>query len=204
MTRLILIRHGETKINTQGKIHKYSDSEQLTQNGISQIEKTAEALKEYDPTSIYCSLENRAIQSAEIISMKLNIPLLKTDGLRERNWGDYGGLTFQEIKQKSGMDKMSFEERYNFHPPRGESWKETEERLLKALYQVLSENKNKTIILLTHGGSIRTYMPTLLGVNKEESYKYDPDNASISIFDYDGSSFKKIIYNNINHLNKHE
>lgn len=201
MTKLILVRHGETKTNVRGKIHKYLDSEQLTVNGVAQIEKTSEALREHNPFAVYCSKEKRAIQSAKIISEKLEIPLFEVSGLEERNWGDYAGLSFQEIKERAGMDKMSFEERYTFHPPSGESWKETEERLLKVLNEILSENKDKNIILVTHGGSIRIYMPTLLRVNKEESYKYDPVNASISIFDYQNGKFSKVIYNNTSYLN---
>lgn len=201
MTKLILVRHGETSTNVQGKIHKFSDSEQLTPNGIIQIEKTSKELQKYEPTAIYCSKEKRAIQSAKIISEKLRIPLFEVDGLEERNWGDYAELSFQEIKQKAGMDGMSFEERYTFHPPNGESWKETEERLLKTLNEILDENKDKNVVLVTHGGSIRIYMPTLLGVSKEESYKYDPDNASISVFDYKDGKFSKVVYNETSHLN---
>lgn len=200
MTKLILVRHGETETNVQGKIHKYSDAEELTPNGIKQIEKTSGALKNLKPSAVYCSKEKRAIQSAKIISDKLNIPLFETGGLEERNWGDYAGLSFQEIKEKAGMDKMTFDERFTFHPPNGESWKETEERLLKALNKILKENDGKNVILVTHGGSIRIYMPTLLGVSKEESYKYDPDNASISVFDYEDNKFTKEKYNDISHL----
>jgi alpha-ribazole phosphatase len=202
MTELILVRHGETETNVQGKIHKFSDTETLTPEGIEQIEKTSEALRKLKAVSIYCSKEKRAIQSARIVSRNLNIPLTKIDGLEERNWGDFAGLSFQEIKQKAGMDNMSFLERYTFHPPHGESWKETEERLLETLNKILSQNEGKTIILVTHGGSIRIYMPTLLDVNKEESYKYDPDNASISVFDYKDGKFTKIVYNDTSHLSK--
>ncbi len=202
MTKLILVRHGQTETNLQGKIHKHSDSEQLTAHGIAQIEDTSKVLKKDNPIAVYCSKEKRAIQSAKIISDKLNIPLFETNGLEERNWGDYAGLTFSEIKQKAGMGKMSFEERYTFNPPNGESWKETEERLLRTLNKILAENKDKTIVLVTHGGSIRIYMPTLLGVNKEESYKYDPDNASISIFNYEEGIFTKLVYNDTSHLEK--
>ena len=200
MTRLILVRHGETETNVMGKIHKYSDIERLTVNGVAQMEKTSVVLKEYNPFAVYCSKEKRAIQSAKIISGKLNIPLVEIEGLEERNWGDYAGLSFQEIKEKAGMDKMRFDERYIFHPPNGESWKEAEERLLKTLNEIVSKNENKNIILVTHGGSIRIYMPILLGVSKEESYKYDPDNASISVFSYEHGKFSKVVYNETSHL----
>lgn len=200
MVRLILVRHGETSTNTKGEIHKYSDPEKLTPNGIKQIEKTAEALKAYQPSVVYHSTEERAKGSAEIISEKLHIPLIETHGLEERNWGDYSGLSFQEIKQKAGMDNMIFDERYNFVPPKGESWKEAETRLLNTIENIISANEGKTFILITHGGAIRILMPTLLGVDKEESYKYDPDNASISVFDHQNGKFAKMVYNDTTHL----
>lgn len=200
MTRLILIRHGKTQTNVIGKIHKYFDTEELTQNGVTQIEKTAKAIEKENPSIIFCSHEKRARQSAQIISKKLGVPLVEVSSLEERNWGDYAGLSFQEIKVKAGMNNMSLDERYNFAPPNGESWKETEIRLLKSLNKLIAENEGKTIVLITHGGSIRILMPHLLGVGREESFKYDPDNASISIFDYINGKFTKVKYNDTSHL----
>lgn len=200
MTRLILIRHGETKTNTVGKIHKYSDTEELTQNGVSQIEKVAKAIEKENPKIIFCSQEKRAKQSAQIISSKLNVPSVEVSGLEERNWGDFAGLSFQEIKMKAGMDNMSLDERYNFVPPNGESWKDIETRLSDSLNKIISENKDKTVVLVTHGGSIRILMPHLLGVGREESFKYDPDNGSISIFDYINGKFSKVKYNDTSHM----
>ncbi len=198
--KLILIRHGGTKVNVQGRTHKHGDEEGLTEEGVLQMEKTAEALSKYGLVAIYCSKERRAWQSAKILSEKLGVPFVEVEGLEERDWGDYAGLSFEEIKEKAGMEKMSFEERYTFHPPNGESWQETEERLLKVLRKMLADNEGKNIALVTHGGVIRTYMPTLLSVGKEESYKYDPDNASISVFDYEGGKFLKVVYKDTLHL----
>ncbi len=85
-------------------MHKHLDSEGLTPKGILQMGKTAEALKKYNPDVVYCSREKRAIQSARIISEGLDIPLFALGDLRERNWGDYAGLSFQEIKEKAGLE----------------------------------------------------------------------------------------------------
>jgi len=200
MTKIILVRHGQTQKNVQNKVHLHGDSERLTSLGVKQMEETVLALEKFNPDIVFCSREDRAGQSAKIISDELNLPLIEISGLEERNWGDYAGLSFQEIKDATGMEKMDFNERYTFRPPNGESWKETEERLLKSLHKIISEYEGKTIVLVTHGGSIRIYMPNLLDVGKEESYKYDPDNASISIFDYQHGKFTKIIYNDTSHL----
>lgn len=175
-----MVRHGETETNIQGRIHVSKSTEELTTKGTCQMSRVADELIKYKPARIYSSKEKRAIQSAKIISEKLNITLTE--------------------KEVAGMDKMSFEKRYTFYPPNGESWKEVEERLLKVLNEVLSSNTGKSVVLVTHGGTIRILMPTLLGVTKEESYKYDPDNASISIFDYDDNKFSKVAYNDTSFL----
>lgn len=56
-------------------------------------------------------------------------------------------------------------------------------------------------MVVSHGGAIRALMPHLLGVPKEESFKYDPDNASLAIFEYDGDNFIKKTVNDTSHLN---
>jgi broad specificity phosphatase PhoE len=200
MTRLILIRHGETRKNVEGKTHDFADLEKLTPHGIDQMKATGIALEMYAADIIYCSKETRANESAQLLAGKLGLKIIEMEGLGERNWGDFAGLPFDEIKLKTGLENMPFDKRFTFTPPNGESWKEVEERLLKALYKIIDGYSGKTIVLVTHGGSIRTLIPVLLGVDRTESYKYDPDNASITVFDYDGNNFLKVIYNDTSHL----
>ena len=54
--------------------------------------------------------------------------------------------------------------------------------------------------MVTHGGAIRALLPFLLDVPKEESFKYDPENASITIFDYSDNNFTKVMINDASHL----
>lgn len=200
MTKLILVRHGETAKNVKGKLHGYDDPEVLNDVGRRQIEKTANKLKEFNPTIIYCSKEKRAIQSAEILSKELGISFEPIKGMQERNWGIYSGKPWSEVQVV--LDPMTLDERYNYVPPQGESWKEFEERLVGAVEQVLRENKDKSIVMVTHGGAIRALMPHLLSVPKEESFKYDPANASITMFEHNNDVFSKVMVDDISHLKK--
>jgi alpha-ribazole phosphatase len=199
MGKLILIRHGETKTNTKGLIHKVDDPEVLTKKGIEQIKAVANSIKKYNPSVIYSSKEKRAIQSAEIVSKLLKIPNKQIVGMEERNWGEYSGKSFQEIKYLASFDSMTLEERYSYLPPSGESWKSFEERLISSLQKGLRDN-NKVLVIITHGGAIRALMPHLLNASKEESFKYDPPNASISIFEIRGSKFTPEIVVDTTHL----
>ena len=197
-TKLILVRHGETDTNVKEVLHKYGDSSYLTSNGTKQVEVTGEKLKEIGVDKLYTSNEVRALESGKIISHICNIQLNTIEGLEERNWGKLSGKPWSEIKEILGP--MTLDERYNYTPPEGESWKSFEERLVRAIKSITKNNTGHTIAAVSHGGSIRALMPYLLGVPKVESFKYDPDNASLSIFEFNERGIEKITVNDIKHL----
>lgn len=183
MTTLILIRHGETSTNVKNILHKFVDPDNLTSEGIKQIELVGYKLKNLGLDVLYTSKEHRAKQSAKIIAKICNIKVNILEGMEERNWGDLSGISWDEIKIV--LDSLDFNDRYNYVPPKGESWKTFETRLINCIKKVVQNNSNNIIGIVTHGGSIRALMPFLLNVSKEESYKYNPKNASISIFYFD-------------------
>ncbi|MBI2103674.1 histidine phosphatase family protein [Candidatus Woesebacteria bacterium] len=198
MTKLILVRHGQTAKNTGGKMHSAGDPELLNELGRKQISLTAKKLKAYKPSMIYASKEARANQSAEIISKVCRVEMISTEGLQERNWGIYAGKSWPEIKPV--LEGKSTEERYLWIPENGESWKAFETRLKKIINKILKDNEGKTVIVVTHGGAIRALMPYLLHLPKEESFNFDPDNASITIFNFEKGKFEKEVYNDTSHL----
>lgn len=195
--RLIFIRHGETAINVRGLTHITNDFEDLTEVGMMQAKKAGKFCKEKNVNKIYCSPEQRAQTTAKIISNILEISYKVIGELRERNWGDWEGKPWNEIKQI--LDTKSLEERYTFIPPNGESWKQMEKRLKQALSAIISNN-DETIAIVTHGGTLRGLIPILNNSPKEISFKYDFANGSVTTFDYIEGQFKEILVNDISHL----
>lgn len=190
MTKLILLRHGETNKNLDNALHLTDDDAQLNETGILQIEKVAQELKDYSPDIVYSSREKRSLESARILAQTLGVPMLELDNMHERNWGEFSGQPWSEVEKI--LNPMGLDERYNYIPPGGESWKTFEERLIHAVTKVTTENPDKVILIVTHGGAIRALMPYLLNKPKEESFKYDPKNASFVVFEYDGTQFKQL------------
>lgn len=196
MGKLILVRHGETEKNVVGSLHAADDPENLNEKGKLQMRKTAQRLAKFLPSMVYSSKEKRALESTHILCEVLGITSRAINGMQERNWGVFTGKSWDEVKKV--LDPMTLEERYNYLPQGGESWKEFETRLIKAIKKVLDKDKN--VVVVTHGGAIRALMPYLLKVPKEESFKYDPDNASLTIFDYHKNGFKNVVVNDTSHL----
>ena len=199
MKRLILIRHGETAKNADGSMHKIGDSAQLTENGREQMIKTAKALKEYYPFVIYSSKEIRAKESAQIVAQEYGLFVVAIDGLEERNWGDFSNKNWLEVKDI--LDKMTLEKRFEFSPPNGESWKDFENRLTEAIKGILDNCLLQSAVIVTHGGAIRALIPRLLKIPKDESFNYNPDNASLSVFKKaNKNTFSAVLINSTAHL----
>ncbi|HSX39664.1 MAG TPA: histidine phosphatase family protein [Candidatus Saccharimonadales bacterium] len=197
-TTLILIRHGETPANIINVLHKVNDQDQLTELGIKQMSETAKKLKESEVNALYSSNEIRAKQSADILGNHLNIDVQSSNDLKERNWGSFSGRPWLEVKEI--LEQLPLEERYNFTPPNGESWQSFEARLVPAINEIVNNNLDKKVVVVTHGGSIRALMPYLLNIPKEESFKYYPRNASVSIFEFEEAKINPLMIDDISHL----
>ena len=99
--RIILIRHGSTIWNEEGKYQGTIDVP-LSDRGRQEAEMVAERLREEKIKAIYSSNLGRARETAEIIARPHGLPVQVIDELGEINFGDWEGLTAQEIKDKFG------------------------------------------------------------------------------------------------------
>ncbi|MBI2008289.1 histidine phosphatase family protein [Candidatus Amesbacteria bacterium] len=194
--KLIFVRHGETNKNIGNITHHTGDPTQLNDVGNDQIKKTAKYLAKFSLKSVYSSPEKRTIQSAEIIAQTFKIKAIILDEFKERNWGDWEGKPWEEIKKI--LDPMTLIERFTFVPPGGESWEQMEKRILSGLQSMINNNKDSVIV--THAGTLRGLMPILKKEPRENSFKYDFKNASITIFEFHTGTFVSITENSIRHL----
>src|SRR6187397_1651270 len=94
-TRLYLIRHGQSAGNAEGRFGGHGPTP-LSDLGREQAEKTAIVLEKEGVHAIYSSDLPRAVQTAEPLARRLNIPINTSPAFRERNIGVLEGLTFDE------------------------------------------------------------------------------------------------------------
>ena len=146
MTKLILIRHGESEANREHYFAGQYDAE-LMPRGREQAEMTAEyVFRKYSPEKIYASDLSRAYSTAEPISRLLNAEIIKEPGLREIFAGRWQKMTFNDLEKK-------FPEEYgiwkadigNAKCPEGETVKELGERVMKTLDKIAKENWNRIV-----------------------------------------------------------
>lgn len=194
--KLLLIRHGQTALNVQGRVHNQQDGTGLDEMGRWQASRLVEVCRGYGVRSILASPEARALETAQIIADVLVVPLQCSEALRERNWGQWSGEPWSQIHER--LKPMSLEERFTFVPPGGESWQQMELRLLSCVdsWRGLSDS----VAVVAHGGLLRALIPLLLNESRESSFRYDLDNASVSVFGIKPEGFEVGGVNGVGHL----
>ncbi|RCX17559.1 alpha-ribazole phosphatase [Anaerobacterium chartisolvens] len=179
MLELILVRHGETDSNKKGTYLGWTDVE-LNERGLRQARGARDRLKGTRVDGIYCSPLKRASKTAEIINENFNVALKPSDALKERNFGIWDDLTYNEII--SGFPEQHalwVEDHINYCVEGGESTIQAYRRITEFIDQLLCHSQG-TFIIVTHMGCVRKIISYLLGMKIEDSWRFSVDNCGIS------------------------
>jgi len=134
------IRHGETDWN-KNKIIMGSKDIPLNERGIEQAYKAKKHFQGKDFSVIYSSDLIRTKQTASIINEEIQVPIIFNESLRERSWGELEGKSHNMV-----LSDLSDEQLLQG----GEEFGKFEERVLKALKEILSLPEKALIV--AHGG----------------------------------------------------
>ncbi|MFW6006892.1 MAG: alpha-ribazole phosphatase [Bacillota bacterium] len=179
-TELILMRHGETEWNKNYRFQGQKDIE-LNKKGINQALKAARFLALYDLDIIYCSKLKRAVKTASIINKEHNISLEKKSYLNEITFGDWEGLTYNEIEEKySDKLKKWNNDPWNNSPPEGETLKKFQTRIIQIQKDIIENNRGKTILTVSHGGVIKVFLAYILNMPPENYWQFNTTSTGIS------------------------
>jgi len=148
VTALLLVRHGETDWNADGRLQGHTDRP-LSDFGRRQARQLAEELAEEKLDAIYASDLSRARETAEIVGVRLGLGVVIDPGLREKDWGTWEGLTGVE------RGRVEFV---------GESTEAHQERMLGALRRIAERHSGGRVLVVTHGGSMRRVQTVALGM----------------------------------------
>lgn len=183
MAKILMIRHGETNYNKEGRYCGSTDIE-LNEIGIEQAIKVSEQLLNHSIDVIISSPLKRAVKTSNIISDKLGIPIVVVEGLEERNVGVYEGLTRKEVEERypelwNNKSLGLFSEA----PHGGESIEAVQNRVFRALDMIMENYKDKNILIVCHGFVTRVINKYFNEVPEEDFHKFVLKNCEIFEFD---------------------
>lgn len=155
--KMYVVRHGETDWNSIGKLQGQTDVE-LNDTGRNQALQTSNLIKDEKIDFIFSSPLKRTLETASIINKNFNVPIIKEKRLIERCWGRSEGLTKAEIKEMIKVNPL-LGEFWNYNKNIKSNDVECVQDFCKRVYEFLDEvkekYKDKTILLVTHGGVSR-------------------------------------------------
>lgn len=155
MTDIYITRHGQTVWNKEGKIQGRLNSD-LTEKGIVGAELLSERIKDIKLDYILSSPIERALKTAQIARGQKKVDIIKYDGLKEIDCGDFEGKLLENVmKNHPDVYKKIVDDPFNQRYPNGENLKEFYDRVSKCFQEIIDSYKNKTILIVGHGGTIR-------------------------------------------------
>lgn len=196
----LVIRHGETEWNRQGKIQGFLDSP-LTKLGIAQARAAAKSLKGFTCHALYSSDLSRAIQTAAFIASELQVKVTPEARLRERNLGVMQGLSLDEIKiHYPEVARKFIAKDLDYVFPGGESFRQTYERSVAIFKEIAANHQNEQIVVVTHGGILDNLFRMVLNIPLNIPRKYSLKNTSINKFSVTDGEWRLETWGDVHHL----
>jgi len=176
ITTIDLLRHGEVEGDA---VYRGSTDDPLTDQGWQQMVASLQDKKEWD--LIVSSPLLRCLEFAELVATEDEIKLLVDKSYQEIDFGLWEGLSPDKIMQDEADNlKAWWQSPTRVTPPNGEDFHDFQARILKSLKKLVSDNKGDRILLVTHAGVIRVILMFVLGMQEDNLFRLNVDNASFS------------------------
>ena len=200
--RLILVRHGVTDWNREGRWQGQLDPP-LSDTGRSEARLVAERIAadpELRPARILSSTLARATETAAIIAEAAGGRVEPERRLMEIGAGEWEGRTHAELETTDGERYLAWRTTPGYGPPGGEPLTEAADRVRSLLADV-TQSAAWPVLLVSHGGILRYLGRELLDLDPERAEALDIDNASISVAErIDPARWRVVRWNDTLHL----
>lgn len=192
MTRLVLLRHGESQWNLENRFTGWVDVP-LTPKGVQEAKNAGEKLRGFTFDRAFTSVLERANETLRLALDVIGQPKIPTErdpALNERMYGDLQGLNKVETAKKYGEAQVKIWRRsYDVPPPGGESLKDTAERVLPYYEQTIKPYllKGETILIAAHGNSLRALIMELEQLSREQVLELNIPTGAPLLYELDGT-----------------
>lgn len=172
MKTIIFVRHGESESNVAKIQANEIDKYPLTVRGRSQVERLTQELALVQPHALYSSPVLRAVETAGIISRRLNIPVQMNRALMERDWGKANGMSVATFEDE--VDLCLAADRYGIEPISS---------ITKRVAEFMEGSRPGLSVAVTHADVIRCALVHVFGINDDEfsSYGIVPETATMTV-----------------------
>jgi broad specificity phosphatase PhoE len=166
---LLFIRHAETDL--AGRFCGHSDPP-VNKRGLRQIEELIERLRTESIDAVYTSDLSRSLTTADAIGRVFGLSPIKVPELREIDFGEWEGLSWQQIESHDQFYARGWSEAYPDLPaPGGEPFDAFQSRVLCEVKHLLAKTSQRHTAVVTHAGVMRVVLRSLCGFEEQEAWE---------------------------------
>ena len=199
-TRIIYVRHGLTDFPSNRIYCDDREDPALNSEGAQHAQDAADLLARQKVDAIYASPSLRTRSTAETIAKSTGIKIQFVPDLRERRFGVWDGLYFEEIERDFPDEYRAWKRDIAGYTPRGgETMEALQRRTGVEISRIVTRHPKETIVVVTHVGPIRVCVADALKIPLEWYRQLRIDYGSLTCIDY-GRNQNNLIYTNLNKL----
>jgi probable phosphoglycerate mutase len=184
-TRLILVRHGETALTTQGRYSGRGDvplSEQGEAQAMAAGGRVAGIAR--DVAAVVTSPLSRCTRTAELIAAEVGgVDVTVMPDLIECDFGEWEGLTFAEAQERDPAAMQAWLDSPRVAPPGGESFEAVARRVQAAIGTVLRSYPSEVVVVVSHVSPIKLILRDALAAGDDFLHRMFLDAAGVSTMD---------------------
>jgi broad specificity phosphatase PhoE len=193
MTVFHLVRHGEHVLAGRVLAGR-TPGVGLSERGRAEIAAVADRFAGEDIAALYASPLQRTKETAEILSTRLHLPIAYRDDVMELDFGEWTGLTFDEVRA-DGRWELWRACRSIANVPGGESMRQVQDRAVGALLDLHRTHRDRTLIIVSHGDVIRAALLFALGMPIDSHSRFEIGLASVSTIRIDDAGLRVSVLN---------
>jgi len=201
MTRIILVRHGETEWNRVEHFRGRADVP-LNENGVVQAKRMGQRVAgQWRPVAIYSSPLKRAVKTAEAVAWHFGLSVQVHPGLIDIDYGQWQGLTPGEARERwPDVIDAWYNAPHTACIPGGETLDELRGRAERTLDDLVARHEGQTILLVGHTVINRIILLSVLGLGNDHFWRLRQDTCAINVFEVEKGVFTLVSLNDTYHL----
>jgi broad specificity phosphatase PhoE len=198
MTRLLVVRHGRTDWNAQGRVQGGGSLDEVGQQ---QVDALMERLRHERIDGAYCSPVLRTRQTAYAVLAPHGVTVQESKNLTDLDYGTYSGAHLDEARKAApSLWEMWDKAPNTVHFPSGEGLADLRRRLGRFLAEVVAKYKEGTVLVATHDSPVRVLSCMAMGLDDSYHHLSPISLASLTILDVGESGVTMVLHNDSTHL----
>jgi len=202
MTRIYLVRHGQTAWNKE-EIFRGRTDVPLNETGLREAQLAGEYFREMEIHAIYSSPLLRAWETAQKIAEVQRLEVRSLQGIIDMCFGEWEGQSLKDVQEKDGQRFQQWkDEPHLVKIPGGETLDEVRDRAMAVLEKTIQSHSGKTVLFVSHRVVNKVILCSILGLDNSHFWQIGQDTTAINLIQHRDGKYVLSLLNEACHLKR--